>query len=160
MSLVAAETIDTLAKVSMIGVTYKSSPQAIMDLVAGRIQVMVSDFATAMPQVRAGRLRVVAVTTAKRSALVPDAPPIGETLRGFDLAGWSGLLAPAGTPKDIVAKLAQVTLDTLARADVRAKLAAVGLEADPLGSEAFGRYLREQIAHWGRLIREAGIQPE
>jgi len=160
MSLVAAESIDTLAKISMVGVTYKSSPQAIMDLVAGRIQVMVSDFTTAMPQVRAGKLRVVAVTTAKRSVLVPDAPPIGQTLKGFDLAGWSGLLAPAGTPKEIVARLAHEALETLARPDVKAKLAAVGLEADPLGSEPFGRYLREQIAHWGKLTREAGIQPE
>ncbi len=95
-------------------------PQAILDLAAGRLQVMVADFATAMPQVKAGKLKVLAVTTAKRSSLLPDVPPIADTLKGFDLTSWNGLFAPAGTPQPIVARLASETLAILARPDVTA----------------------------------------
>ena len=95
-----------MAPGSIVGVGYKASPQAIVDLVAGRLQVMVADFATAMPQVKPGKLRVLGVTTAKRSALLPGVPPIADTLKGFDMTSWNGLFAPAGTPQPIVARLA------------------------------------------------------
>jgi tripartite-type tricarboxylate transporter receptor subunit TctC len=101
-SLVGAETINVMAHTDLVGVGYKASPQAILDLVAGRLQVMVADFATAMPQVKAGKLRVLGVTTAKRSALLPGVPPIADTLKGFDMTSWNGLFAPAGTPQPIV----------------------------------------------------------
>jgi tripartite-type tricarboxylate transporter receptor subunit TctC len=103
---------------------------------------------------------VFGVTTTGRSALVPDAPPIAETLPGFDVGSWNGLFAPAGTPKDIVARLARETEQILARPEIRSRLAGIGFEVAPLGSEALGRYVREQLQHWGRLVREAGIQPE
>ena len=159
-SLVSAETINHLAKVSMVGVPYKASQQAIMDLIAGRVQVMVADFATAIPQVRAGKLRALGVTTTKRSALLPDVPPIADTIKGFDLTSWNGLFAPAGTPKEIVARVARETLDILSRPEVKGKLATIGFEVDPQGTEAFGRYVVEQGTHWGKLVRNAGIQPE
>ena len=159
-SLVGAETINAMAHTELVGVGYKASPQAILDLVAGRLQVMVADFATAMPQVKAGKLRVLAVTTAKRSALLPGVPPIAETLKGFDMTSWNGLFAPAGTPQPIVARLAQETLASLAQSDVKDRLAALGFEVDPLDTVAFGRYVREQLDTWGKLIRAAKIQPE
>ena len=159
-SLVGAETINAMAHTDLVGVGYKASPQAILDLVAGRLQVMVADFATAMPQVRSGKLRVLAVTTAKRSALLPGVPPIAETLKGFDMTSWNGLFAPAGTPQPIVARLAQETLASLAQPDVKDRLAAIGFEVDPLEPAAFDRYVREQLDTWGKLIRAAKIQPE
>jgi tripartite-type tricarboxylate transporter receptor subunit TctC len=159
-SLVSAETIKTMAKISLNGVQYKASPQAILDLVAGRLQVMVSDFATAMPQVKAGKLRVLAVTPAKRSALLPDVAPITDTLPGFDITSWVGCFAPAGTPKEIVARLAREMLAVLAEPQVRSRLAVTGFEVDPLGTEPFRQYVREQAAWWGKLVRDAGIQPE
>ena len=159
-SLVGAETINAMAHTELVGIGYKASPQAILDLVAGRLQVMVADFATAMPQVRSGKLRVLAVTTAKRSALLPGVPPIAETLKGFDMTSWNGLFAPAGTPKPIVARLAQETIASLAQSDVKDRLAALGFEVDPLEPVAFGRYVREQLDTWGKLIRAAKIQPE
>ncbi len=159
-SLVAAETLNTMAKVSIVGVPYKVSPQAILDLVAGRLDFMVADFTTAMPQVKAGKLKVLAVTTAKRSALMPDIPPIAATLKGFDLTSWNGIFAPAGTPKEIVARLARETLDVLAQPDIKAKFAVIGFEVDPQDSEPFGRFVRDEIAAWGKLVRAAGIQPE
>jgi tripartite-type tricarboxylate transporter receptor subunit TctC len=159
-SLVSAETINHLAKITIIGVPYKASPQAILDLVAGRLQVMVADFPTAIPQVRAGKLRALGVTTAKRSALLPDVPPIAESIKGFELISWNGLFVPAGTPKEIVERLERETLAVLARPEVKSKLAAIGFEVDPLGTKAFGRYVAEQSAYWGKLVHNAGIQPE
>jgi len=159
-SLVGAETINTIGKVDLIRVNYKASPQAMLDLVAGRVQVMVADFTTAMPHVKAGKLRALAVTTAKRSALLPGVPPMADTLKGFDVTSWNGVFVPAGTPKEIVARIASDTLAALARPDLRQKLAVLGFEVDPLDTEPFGRYVREQIAYWGKLVRDAGIQPE
>jgi len=159
-SLVGAETINAMAHTDFVGVSYKASPQAILDLVAGRLQLMVADFATAMPQVRTGKLRVLGVTTAKRSALLPGVPPIAETLKGFDMTSWNGLFAPAGTPEAIVTRLARETLASLAQSDVRNRLAAIGFEVDPLDTVAFGRFVREQLDTWGKLIRAAKIQPE
>ena len=159
-SLVGAETINAMAHTELVAVGYKASPQAILDLVAGRLQVMVADFATAMPQVRTGKLKVLAVTTAKRSALLPGVPAIAETLKGFDITSWNGLFAPAGTPQPIMARLARETLASLAQPEIRDRLAAIGFEVDPLDTIAFGRYVREQFDTWGKLIRAAKIQPE
>ena len=121
---------------------------------------MVADFTTAMPHVKAGKLRVLGVTTAKRSMLLADVPPIAETLTGFDLTSWNGMFAPAGTPQEIVARLDRETLDILARPEIRKRFAAIGFEIDPLDTSEFGRYVREQIAYWGKLVRAAGIPPE
>lgn len=156
-SLVAMETIKRLGKVSIAGVQYKASPEALVDLIAGRVQTMVADFATAMPQVRAGKLRVLGVTTAQRSRLLPEVPPIAETLPGFDTTSWNGVFAPAATPSAIVARLEREMLAALARPEVQARLRDIGFDVDALGSAAFGRYVREQIDHWGRMIRAAGI---
>ncbi|MBK8015625.1 MAG: tripartite tricarboxylate transporter substrate binding protein [Betaproteobacteria bacterium] len=159
-SLVAAESLNVLGHVSMVGVYYKASPQAILDVASGQVQVMVADFATAMPHVTAGRLKVLAVTTAKRSSLVPDAPPLGESVKGFDVTSWNGLFAPAGTPPEIVQRLARETLAVLARPDVKSRLASIGFEVDPLGPQDFAAYVRNQLDYWGRLVRDAGIRPE
>ncbi len=159
-SLVGAETINAMGHTDMVGVSYKASPQAILDLVAGRVQVMVADFTTAMPQVRTGKLKVLAVTTAKRSVLLPGVPPIAETLRGFDMTSWNGLFAPAGTPQLIMARLERETLASLTQPDVKERLATIGFEVDPQDSAAFRRFVREQLEAWGKLIRAAKIQPE
>jgi tripartite-type tricarboxylate transporter receptor subunit TctC len=159
-SLVSAETINALGKVSMVGVQYKASPQAILDVVGGRVQVAVSDYATAMPHVKAGKLKALGVTTAQRSALLPDVPTIAEALPGFDTTSWAGLFVPAGTSSEIVGRLARETLASLGRPEVKAQLAAIGMEADPLDPQAFGRYVQGQIDYWGKLVRDAHIQPE
>jgi tripartite-type tricarboxylate transporter receptor subunit TctC len=159
-SLVGAETINHLAGLDLVRVGYSSSPQAILDLVAGRLQVMVADFTTAMPHVKSGKLRVLAVTTAKHTSLLPEVPPIAETLAGFDLTSWNGIFAPAGTPKEILARLEREILGILSRAEIRRKFAAIGFEIDPMNTREFSRYVREQIAYWGKLVRDAGIPHE
>ena len=159
-SLVAAESLNVQARIAMTGVTYKSSPQAMLDVVSGEVPVMVADFATALPHMAGGRVKVLGVTTAKRSALVPDAPPIADTVKGFDVTSWNGLFVPAGTPKAIVERLARETLEILGRKDVVDRLATIGFEVDPLGPDDFSQYLRAQLEYWGKLIRDAGIKPE
>ena len=159
-SLVGAETINAMGHADMVGVNYKASPQAILDLVAGRVQVMVADCATAMPQVRTGKLKVLAVTTSAHSALLPDVPPIAATLQGFDMTSWNGVFAPAGTPQAVVMRLERETLAILAEAGIKERLAAIGFDVEPQGSSVFRRFVREQFDAWGTLIRAAKIQPE
>ncbi len=159
-SLIGAETINRLAGTGLVGVSYKASTQAMLDLVAGRLQVMVADFATAMPQVKAGRLKVLGVTTARGSALLPGVPPMAHSLPGFDVTSWNGVFAPAGTQKIIVSRLAREILAVLGKPSVIARLAEIGFEVEPMGPEQFGAYVREQIGYWGKLVRDAGIQPQ
>lgn len=159
-SLIGAETINAMAHIDMVGVSYKASPQAILDLVAGRLQLMVADFATAIPHVRTGKLKVLGVTTAKPSALLPGVPPIAETLKGYDMTSWNGLFVPAKTPPEIVARLEKETLATLAQADVKDRLASLGYDVEPMNAVAFKRYVGEQLDTCGKLIRAAKIQPE
>ena len=159
-SLIGAETLNAMAGLDLMRVGYKASPQAILDLVAGRLQVMVADFTTAMPHVRAGKLRILAVTTSGRSALLPDVPAIGETLQGFDMTSWNGIFAPAGTVPAILSRLEKESLKVLADAKTQAEFAAIGFEIAPMGSAQFDRYMRGEITHWGKLVRAANIQPE
>lgn len=159
-SMIGAETLNVMAGLSLEKVGYKASPQAILDLVAGRLQVMVSDFTTAMPHVRLGKLRVLAVTTANRSALLPDVPSIAEALPGFDMTSWNGIFAPAHTPPEILARLERESLVVLANKDTRARFAAIGFEIAPLGAAQLDRYVKGEMAHWGKLVRAANIQPE
>ena len=158
--LIGAETINAMAPTRMLGVGYKASTQAMLDLVAGRVQVMVADFATAMPQVKAGKITVLGVTTARRSALLPGVPSVGEAIKGFDMITWNGLFAPAGTPKEIIARIERETLHILSGAQIRKQYADVGFEVDPLNTAAFRRFVQEQLDTWGKLVRAAKIQPE
>ncbi len=159
-SLVAAETIARLGQIKLVSVLYKASPQAIGDVASGRVDMMVADIATAMPQITGGRVRLLGVATEKRLASLPDTPPVADTLKGFEIGSWNGLLVPAGTPKPIVARLARELTAILTRPDIAARLTGMGFEVEPLGPEPFAAYLRSQLDTWGRLIRDAGIQPQ
>lgn len=159
-SLVAAETIARMGQVKLVSVLYKASPQAIGDVASGRVDMMVADIATAMPQITGGRVRLLGVATEKRLASLPDTPPVADTLKGFEVGSWNGLLVPAGTPKTIVARLARELTAILTRPDIAARLTSMGFEVEPLGPEPFAAYLRSQLDTWGRLIRDAGIQPQ
>lgn len=159
-SQVAAETINVMAKTQMVGVPYKSSQQAIIDLVGNQVQLMLCDFAVAMPQVKAGKLRALAVPMSRRTPLMADLPPIDDTLKGFDFTPWNALWAPAGTPKDIVARLVRELLALAGSENMKARLAGVGIEVNPLGGEAFGKFIEAERLRWGRLIKAAGIEPE
>jgi len=159
-TLVGMETFKRSAGVDILSVPYKSSPQAMLDLVAGQVQVLIADFATAMPHVKANNARVVAATMARRSTLLPDVPTVGEVLKGYDISAWNGLFAPAGTPRERIAQIAEAASAVLASKDMQDKLSAIGFDIAPMGPDAFGPYVREQIATWGKLIQESGVKPE
>jgi tripartite-type tricarboxylate transporter receptor subunit TctC len=151
----------SMAGVEMLHVPYKGSAPALIDLLAGQTQLMFSSVPTALPHIKSGRLRPLAVTRLTRSTMLPDLPTVHESgLRGFDISLWQGLVAPAATPRDIVAKLNEQVRRTLGAADVRSNLTAQGLE--PVGDtpEQFGAYIRSEAAKWAKVIKATGARPE
>jgi len=159
-TLVGMETFKRGAGVDITSVPYKASPQVMMDLVGNQIQVIISDFAVIMPQVKAGKARALAVTMPKRSALLPDVPPLADTIKGFDISAWTGLLLPGKTPPAVANRLYEAMRATLALPEIKEKLVSIGFDIQPMGPEEFGSYLRDDIKRWNTLVKEAGIQPE
>ena len=156
----AGELFNNLAQVRIVHVPYKSAGTAIADLVAGQVQLMYSTLPSVLPLIKAGKLRALGVTTAKRSEAVPDVPAIGESLKGYDVATWFGVLVPAATPPVIVERLSREIMKVSAMPDVRERLAALG--AEPVGNTPaeFARYIRSEIAKWAKVIKAAGIKAE
>jgi tripartite-type tricarboxylate transporter receptor subunit TctC len=159
-TLVGMEAFKRMAGVDILSVPYKSSPQAMGDLAGGQLQVIIADFATAMPQVRSGKARLLAVTMARRSSLLPDVPAVDETLKGFDISAWNAIFAPRGTPREAIVGFADALQSALGSREVRDRLTGIGFDVSPLGPDAFGDYARSQIAAWAVLIRDAGVKPE
>lgn len=159
---IPAEALNRLEKLDATGVPYKSSPAAMTDVIGGQAQFLVVDLASARPHLQSGRLRALAVTTSKRSALAPDLPTIEETLglRDFDLAAWTGLFGPAALPKEVVDKLSSALLQILARPEVRERILASGAEPTPSDVPTFTALVKRQLEVWGRKVKDAGIQPE
>ena len=158
----SGELLKARAGLEMTHVPYKGSGPAVIDLMAGTIQVMFSDIAGALPHIRAGKVIPLAVGGAKRSALMPDTPTIAEAakLPGFDVSAWMGIFAPAGTPPAIVAQLNGALNKLLATSEIRERFA--GLGAEPLGStpEEFAAHIRSETAKWSQLVKATGARSE
>jgi tripartite-type tricarboxylate transporter receptor subunit TctC len=159
-SQVSNAMLKSLAGSKIVDVPYKGLPQAVTDLMGGQVQLVFADYAAAFTQIKAGRLKGLGITSKDRSPLAPDMPAIAETLPGFDLSTWYGLLAPAGTPREAIVKLQDAALKAIAKPEVKARFASVNLDPAPLNSEQFGEFIKTEVVRWGRLIKEAGIQPE
>jgi tripartite-type tricarboxylate transporter receptor subunit TctC len=159
---IPAAAINRIQKLEATGVPYKSSPDAMTDVIGGRAHFMVVDLASSQPQVKAGRLRALAVTSSKRTSLAPDLPTVEETLgiKDFDLAAWTGLFGPANTPKDVVDKLNAAMLKILNRQDVRERMLANFIEPTPSDPATFRAMVLKQLDVWGEKVKIAGIQPE
>jgi tripartite-type tricarboxylate transporter receptor subunit TctC len=157
----AAELFMSMTKTKMQHVPYKGSSAAHPDLLAGRT-AMIFDTVTAIrPHVKSGALRGIAVTTLKRSSAFPELPTIDESgLAGYDASTWGGILAPARTPKDVVSKLNGSINAALKLDDVRARLLGAGIEIQGGTPAEFGTVIKAEIDKWGRIVKEAGIQPE
>lgn len=156
----AGEFFKSEAGVDIVHVPYKGAAQAVTDLVGGQIQMMFGPAVAVLPLAEAGKLRALAVTSAKPSALAPGLPAVAETLPDFEIVGWYGLAAPAATPKDIVARLNAATDATLRSPDLIAQFRQLGYE--PIGDtpeEADAR-IKSDVAHWTKIIHDAGIQPQ
>ncbi len=145
--------------VNIVHIPYKGAGPALIDLMAGHVQVQPVNILVGLPQVRSGRLRALAVTTAKRSAAAPEVPTIAETvLPGFDEGGHHGIVVPAGVPREIVARLHQGIVKVLQNPEIRERLAAEGSEAVGNAPEQYGAMIRSDIAKWAKVIQRTGIR--
>ncbi|MCO5100934.1 MAG: tripartite tricarboxylate transporter substrate binding protein [Burkholderiaceae bacterium] len=156
-----AEMFKAAAGIRMQHVPYKGSAPAITDLVGGQINVMFSDFAPAMPHVKSGALKALAVTTATRVSSVPDLPTIAESrvagTADFEAVAWQGVVAPAATPKDVIVQLHRQLNDAMTQPEAQAKLRALNVEPRTSESPAqFAAYIRSEAARWGEVVRASG----
>jgi tripartite-type tricarboxylate transporter receptor subunit TctC len=155
----AGELFKSMAGVEMTHVPYKGGAPAMTDLLAGQIQLMFDNLANAMPNIKSGKLRALAVTTAKRSAFAADLPTIAESgLPGFDISTWFGIFVPAGTPKEIVSKLNDEFNRAIRSADIKEKLDAMGAEAVGNTPEAFASFVKSEAAKYADVIKKSGAQ--
>jgi len=156
----AGELFNTMAGVKMVHIPYKGAAPATADLLAGQVQLMFDNLASALPNVKAGKLRALAVTTLTRSPAMPDLPTIAESgLPGFDLSTWFGLLVPAGTPPEIVAKLNAEVVRALNAKDIRERLEKMG--AEPLANntpEHFAAFIRSEAAKYAKVVKDSGAK--
>jgi len=148
------------AKLDTLAVPYKSTPPAMTDIIGGQITYMFVDWAASQGHVKAGRLRAIGVMSDRRSPVLPDLPPVGETVPGFDITPWAGFFVPAGTPAAVVAKLSAETVKAVNNPGVHRKLTEMGLEPVPSDPAELTRHVERQLKSWGQKIRDAGIQPE
>jgi tripartite-type tricarboxylate transporter receptor subunit TctC len=157
----SAEFFKTAAGVNMVHVPYKGSPPAVTDLLGGQISVMFETGPLTMPHVKSGKLKALAVGSAQRSTALPDLVTIAESgFPGFETVGWAGLLAPAGTPREIVTRLNAEVVRILASPELKERFVAMGAELVSSTPEAFDAYIKAEIAKWGKVIQGVGIKPE
>ena len=144
----------------MIHVAYKGTGRSIPDLLGGQVALSFSSVPSLRPYVDAGKLRALGVTSLQRSLIMPEVPTIAETLPGFDVSLWYGILAPAGTAKEIIGKLHAETVKTLNQSDIKARLASQGYGPGGNTPEQFSIIIREDFSKWAKVIKEAGIRLE
>jgi tripartite-type tricarboxylate transporter receptor subunit TctC len=157
----AGELFKSMAGIEMTHVPYKGAAPAMQDLVGGQIQLMFDNLASALGQVRAGKVKGLAVTTAKRTPLAPDLPTIAESgLPGFDISTWFGIFVPAGTPREVVDRLHAEFTRALAAPDVREKI--LNLGAEPVGNrpEEFAAYIKREAEKYARVIKASGAKAD
>jgi tripartite-type tricarboxylate transporter receptor subunit TctC len=158
----ASELFNHQAGISMLHVPYKGNSQAIVDLLGGQVSMMFDQVSTSAPQIKAGKVRALGVTSLKRSPLLPDVPTIDESgLPGYEDITFNGLVAPAGTPREILVRLNRAVAEAVRAPELHDRFLERGVElAASASPEAFGEYIRSEVEKKGRLAREAGIKPE
>ncbi|HEV8517306.1 MAG TPA: tripartite tricarboxylate transporter substrate-binding protein, partial [Burkholderiales bacterium] len=155
------ELLKKMAGIELTHVPYKGVAPALTDVIAGQVQMIFSSAPAALPQLKAGRIKAIAVTSAKRSAALPDVPTIADSgVPGYDATNWYGVLAPAALSKPLVDRLNAEILKALRAADVIDGITRQG--ADPIGSTpgAFAAYLRSEITKWIKIVRDAGLRSD
>ncbi len=160
-SLVGSETMKRLGKLDMVAIPYKASPQALTDTMGGQIQMYIVDLGSGLTNMRANKVRTLAVTPMSGSKILAGVPPIASEIPGFDLTSWNGIFGPAGVPRDVVDMISRNVQAVLAEKEVQDKLEAIGFEPKPSKSpEEFQKYVGDQLAHWTQMVKSAGIKPE
>lgn len=157
----ASELFKLTTKIDVVHVPYKGGSPALTDLMGGRLSFMIINPIEVVANIKSGRLRALAVANPKRIAMLPDVPTFTEAgVPGYDASVWWGLVAPAKTPKDIVAKLSSEALKALEDEGVKEKLSNLGAVVDPAGPEQFGKFLKEEIDKWAGVIKASGIHAD
>jgi tripartite-type tricarboxylate transporter receptor subunit TctC len=160
-SHLSAELFKSMARIDLLHVPYKGTGQALTDLLAGQVDLMFAPAQTVLSHVRAGKLKALATTGEKRASALPELPTVAESgLPGYAAVGWFGLLAPAATPKPVVAQLGRDANRVLGEREVRERMETLGAEPAGNSPEEFARFIRNDQAKWAKLAREAGIKPE
>ena len=155
----AGELFKSIAGVEIVHIPYKGSAPAMGDLLGGQVQLMFSDAPTAIPQIKSGKVRALGVGSPKRSALASDLPTIAEAgVKGYDAYSWAGVMAPVGTPKEIVDKLSADIGLALSKPDVHKRLMEIGAEPAPGTPAQFGAFLKREIDKWGKVVKDAKVQ--
>jgi tripartite-type tricarboxylate transporter receptor subunit TctC len=158
----AGELFKTMTGTFMVHLPYRGSGPALIDLMAGNVDVMFDNLPSAMPHIRSGRLRALAVTSAQRSGALPELPTVeeagGAVLKGYEASSWFGLLAPAGTPKDVVDRLQQETAKALATPAMKERLLAQGAIPSGMTSAEFARLMATETEKWARVVKVSGAK--
>jgi tripartite-type tricarboxylate transporter receptor subunit TctC len=154
----SGELFKKLTGTDMVHLPYRGTAQATQDLIGGRIDLIFDNITQAMGHVRAGSIRSLGITTAKRSPVAPEFAPVAESVPGFDVSSWFAIFAPKGTPDDVVAKIHADTLKVMADAQVKERMATLGAEIVASTPAELAGFLRSEMDKWGKLINEAGIK--
>lgn len=151
------ELFKSIAGIDIVHVPYKGDGLALTDVMGGQVSMMFTTVVSAMPHIKSGKLRAVAVASAKRIAAMPNLPTVAESgVPGFDSSSWGGILFPAGTPKEIIAKMHDAVVAILAMPDVKARLSSLGAEVVGNTPDEFGSYIKSETAKWGKVIKTSG----
>lgn len=153
----ASELLKTMAGIEIVHVPYKGAGPALSELMGGQVQMLITGFSGALPHVKSGKLRALAVTGAARLATMPDLPTIGEAVTGYEVTSWYGIIAPAATSRTIVARLQREIAAMVRKPEVGEKLAGLGIEPEGNTSQEFAAQIRQEIAKWGKVIQVAGV---
>jgi tripartite-type tricarboxylate transporter receptor subunit TctC len=154
----SGELFKTMTGVQMTHVPYKGSAPALTDLMGGQVQLMFDNLPSSLAFIKAGKLRALGVTSAARAAALPDTPTIADTVPGFEASSWFGILAPAGTPRDVVVKVNAETAKWLASPDAKEKLAGQGANVAGGSPEAFAKHIQMETAKWAKVVKDSGAK--
>ncbi|MFN0163183.1 MAG: Bug family tripartite tricarboxylate transporter substrate binding protein [Burkholderiales bacterium] len=161
LSHLSVELLRSMGRLDLLHVPYKGAAPGVTDVVAGQVQAMIINIPSVMPLIRAGKLKALAATSARRPASLPEVPTLAESgVAGYETLAWFGVLAPAKTPPEVVGQLHREVQKALARTDVRETLARSGSEPSGIGSAEFQAFIRSEIAKYSKVIKDAGIKVE
>ena len=156
----AAELFKMTAGVDLVVIAYRAEAQMLTDLIGGQLQAGFSGISSSLQNIRAGKLRALAVSTAARLAALPDTPTVGDSLPGFEASGWGGIVAPKGTPASVIDRLAEGIAAGLADPGFAGRLAGVGVSVLATSPTDFARLIADETEKWGRVVRHAGLRPD
>ena len=154
----ASEMFASAAKINLVHVPYKSGAPSVVDAVGGHVQLLITSMAAVWPHVKTGRMRALAITSAKRSSFAPELPPVSEFLPGYSASQWWGILAPAKTPPDTIARLNTEINRILGSDEMKPRLIEQGAELTLMPADVFTRYVRDEISKWRKVVKERNLQ--